>query len=232
MKIPSEADNLEFIPEEATPSAPQAKPAEAATPAVAVSSPPPAAAPAASAAPKTEPAEPEQEKPPSRARLFLQKLIHPASALHSAYLQAIDKSFSTLFWLRKRVGQPPEEEGGKHTERETDSRAHKKPVQEEAQADAAPVAKESTQPTKFRYLIGLLVIVAGVITGIVFSYVLLSTTITHQAKMIDDQMDEIARLEKQLTILQRSEARFRDEKREYQKAVEKLEQKHQAGNAP
>jgi len=139
----------------------------------------------------------------------------------SRYLRVIDALSRVLKRLRNLVGKP-REEGGEGEERGESRSSRKKakaPVADDAAHAVAPTAPHSPVRRLFIYL---LVLIAGIIAGMIFSFALLSNMVINQAQKIGDQRDEISQLEKQHSRVLESEAKYRNRLTEAEAQVTQL----------
>jgi len=166
-------------------------------------------------------------------------LRRPKHALLSGEVKVIDAFSGALKRLRKRAAEfdseiPPA--AGQDGEREAREEGHarSKPQEERGKAKEMPeeaVVEAHPHSTFHVILLYVLVLIIGCVVGMIFSFLLLSTMVTNQAKKIDDQRDEISQLERQHTHLLESEARCRDENKQYRQRIGEFEAEQAAREA-
>ncbi|MBI5922121.1 MAG: hypothetical protein HY847_10820 [Betaproteobacteria bacterium] len=163
----------------------------------------------------------------------------PKHVLLSGEVKVIDAFSGVLQRLRKRAADsdseitPAEGQDEAHEGRE-ESRAKSKPREERSKAVEKPqeaVAEAHPHSTFHVILLYILVLIIGCVVGMIFSFLLLSTMVTNQAKKIDDQRDEISQLERQHTHLLESEAKYRDENKQYRQRISEFEAEEAAREA-
>lgn len=139
----------------------------------------------------------------------------------SRYLRVIDAMSGVLKRLRSRVGKSRQEEDQEDEKGEprASRKTTKAPHADEAAVAAAPPAPRSPVRSFFIYLLVLLV---GILTGMIFSFALLSNMVINQAQKIGDQRDEIAQLEKQYSRVLQSEAKYRNRVSEVEAQLDQI----------
>jgi hypothetical protein len=168
----------------------------------------------------------------------------PKHALLSGEVKVIDAFSGVLQRLRKRAADsdseiaPAEGQDGAREPREgrEESHAKGKPQEERGKAKEKEkpqeaVAESHPHSTFHVILLYVLVLIIGCVVGMIFSFLLLSTMVTNQAKKIDDQRDEISQLEKQHTHLMESEAKYRDDNKQYRQRISEFEAEQAAREA-
>lgn len=194
--------------------------------------------------PGNSPEEKQEEgvKPGKRDSLGLKGFWHAISSrlqrtrnfFAAGLVRMRDAGSGLLKRLKKRSVDAAEgdaETDERHAERP--ARKEKKPVRDERVRTETPQEATPQAPRSglHNLIINLLVLVIGAIAGMTFSFTLLSSMLFNQANRINDQREDIGQLEKQVSRIMESEARYRKENNELQKRLSEMEATAAAQNA-
>ena len=152
----------------------------------------------------------------------------------AALVRMRDAGSGLLRRLKKRGVEADEgdtEADERHAERQP--RKEKKPLRDERVKTETPQEATPQAPRSgvHNLIINLLVLVIGTIAGMTFSFTLLSSMVFNQANRINDQREDIGQLEKQVSRIMESEAKYRKENNELQKRLSEMEATAAAQNA-